>query len=286
MKRFRNLIFATAMFSLAWACIGGQLMAQQTDQAERYAQLHRTAQLEGMVPVIVTLDVPQIDTFTRAAARYKSVVSSFSYQVARYLTDAVLSDQIATTAEAVQSRLASKPHRIRQQYRSLPFMAMEVSAEALAELAAIPEVVGISRDREHLPILNNTVNIIRASNAWNDGYTGNGWFVAILDTGILKTHEMFTGKTIVEACFARGTDGTPDCPDGSGSMTGNGAAAHHPSTYDGWDHGTHVSGIAAGLSNSLSGVARDADVLSIQVFSRRDSGCSGGGRYRYHRRFR
>ena len=40
----------------------------------------------------------------------------------------------------------------------------------------------------------------------------------------------------------------------------------------GCDHGTHVAGIAAGKSASFSGVAKDANVIAMQVFSRTTNG--------------
>jgi hypothetical protein len=129
------------------------------------------------------------------------------------------------------------------------------------------------------PFLNNTVNITGASTAWSMGYTGAGWYVAVLDTGIRKTHEMFAGKTIVEACYSLGWDGVGpagDCPNGLTTMTGPGAAAHFASSYTGYDHGTHVSGIAAGHSASLSGVAKDANIIAVQVFSRNPSSTAIG----------
>jgi subtilisin family serine protease len=89
--------------------------------------------------------------------------------------------------------------------------------------------------------------------------------VAVLDTGIRSSHEFFSAKTIVEACFSA----LGDCPNGLTEMHGPGAATHYENTYRGWDHGTHVTGIAAGnKENALYGVAKDADIIAIQVFSR------------------
>ena len=71
-----------------------------------------------------------------------------------------------------------------------------------------------------------------------------------------------------------------DCPNGQVSMTGPGAAAHYSSKSDAaYDHGTHVAGIAAGHSASLSGMAKDANIIAVQVFSRFAASypsCSGG----------
>jgi subtilisin family serine protease len=186
-------------------------------------------------------------------------------------------------------------YRLKNRYISIPYLALEVSPEALAILEALPEVLAIEEDVPvkliepvtgsgakgsdtgsasagiDRPQLNGTVDIVDASDAWAMGYGGSGWYVAILDSGIRKSHDFFDGKTVVEACYAKGEDGVGpagDCPNGLISMTGSGSAVHHPSTHSGWDHGTHVSGIAAGNDGSLYGVARDANIIAVQVFSK------------------
>ena len=73
-----------------------------------------------------------------------------------------------------------------------------------------------------LPQLDGTVNLVGAATAWSWGFTGSGWYVAILDTGIRSTHQFFAGKSIVEACFAKGADGVGgagDCPNGQSTQT-------------------------------------------------------------------
>ncbi|MCB2189429.1 MAG: S8 family serine peptidase [Deltaproteobacteria bacterium] len=116
--------------------------------------------------------------------------------------------------------------------------------------------------------LNQSTAVVGAPNAWSRHYTGAGWYVAILDNGIRKTHEMFAGKTIYEACFASGENLGGDCPNGGTSMVGSGAAVHYASFYPSWDHGTHVSGIAAGHSDTVKGMAPDADIIAIQTYSK------------------
>ena len=101
--------------------------------------------------------------------------------------------------------------------------------------------------------------------------------MAILDTGIRRTHEFFQGKNIVEACFASGDgNGVGDCPNGQTEMTGPGAAAHYENTYWAWDHGTHVAGIATGNNGAFFGVARDSDIIAVQIFSRFSADVCGG----------
>src|SRR5690606_7000954 len=83
-------------------------------------------------------------------------------------------------------------------------------------------------------------------------------------------------KVVSEACYAQGMNQSApggDCPNGQDSMVGNGAGV--PCTYSALDcpHGTHVAGIAAGTAgvngapSSTGGVARDASIIAINVFS-------------------
>jgi len=80
------------------------------------------------------------------------------------------------------------------------------------------------------------------------------------------------GKTIVEACFSNGGD----CPNGQTEMVSQGAAAHYENTCQGWDHGTHVAGIATGNKGAFFGVAKDSNIIAIQIFSRFSAGECGG----------
>jgi subtilisin family serine protease len=55
-----------------------------------------------------------------------------------------------------------------------------------------------------------------------------------------------------------------------------GAGAAAPCGADGCEHGTHVAGIAAGRGSDFSGVAPDADIIAVQVFSRFTGPACGG----------
>ena len=204
--------------------------------------------------------------------------------------DLDLAQTLSATADNVLAGLTRSEYRERARFATIPFVSLELTEQGLNQLLDLPGVLGVYWDRpEPLPVpaptrtnevpdqptLTATVDIIGADHVWSRGYTGSGWYVAILDTGILRTHEFFAGKTIVEACFASGEDGsgadsTGDCPNGNNSQTGTGSAAPHPSLYVGYDHGTHVAGIAAGhkADETLHGVAKDAGIIAIQVFSR------------------
>jgi hypothetical protein len=215
-----------------------------------------------------------------------------------------LKQAITRVSDEVIYSLGGTEHYTNHTYSSLPYLALSVSEEALAILETLPEVINIWEDtamKLPLPVkggqeqvakdgasssggpdkpnLDVSAGLVGADAAWSMGYTGSGWYVAILDTGIRGTHEFFTGKTIVEACYALGADGAAgagDCPNGTSSMTGAGSAVHHANTYQSWDHGTHVSGIATGNNGALFGVAKDADIIAVQVFSKFTAGDCGG----------
>jgi subtilisin family serine protease len=130
-------------------------------------------------------------------------------------------------------------------------------------LTPLPETARYSFKEENAnqALLYDSADIVGAEEAWSLGFTGSGWHVAILDSGLLTSHEFFAGKHIVEQCYSL----LGDCPNGQNSMSGAGSAAH---IMPGESHGTHVTGIAAGNSGkNIFGVAKGADIIAVQVFS-------------------
>ena len=102
--------------------------------------------------------------------------------------------------------------------------------------------------------------LIHADSLWASGDYGDGWIVAILDTGIDETHPYFSGRInqAQQACFSNAGGagvGVSLCPSGSPTQTGTNAASVALSGCPGTlcYHGTHVAGIAAGNATGLSG---------------------------------
>jgi subtilisin family serine protease len=148
---------------------------------------------------------------------------------------------------------------------------MTVDRAGLEGLSADPEITGIYEDRLAAPTLTSSTAVIGVPSATTQGYTGAGQVVAILDTGVERTHSFLANKVVHEACFS--TTYAPHasttlCPNGQESQVGTGAAAPCVGICA---HGTHVAGIAAGRGAKSSGVARDANVMAVQVFSRFNS---------------
>jgi len=159
----------------------------------------------------------------------------------------------------------------------LPFVSMNVNSAALKQLEKNPHVTSITSDILYRPTLLDSSPLIGADDAWISGYSGEGKIIAILDTGVDKNHSFLDDKVISEACYSTtsGTSSFAYCASGS-TAPDSGSPC---SSYD-CDHGTHVAGIAAGNGNSagvgFSGVARNANLVAIQVFSQFNSTAACG----------
>jgi subtilisin family serine protease len=189
---------------------------------------------------------------------------------------------IAAVRTRVVDRLRAHPHRVVHRPQTVPLLAVEVGDAALRELEAAPLLVTrVYLDRLHRPSLAESVPLIGADLAWGLGFDGTGTVVAVIDTGVRKTHPFLTGKVVEEACYSTTTPtrSTTLCPNGLDEQTGPGSAPD--CSLEGCWHGTHVAGIAAGNGATagvgFSGVARGAHVMAVQVFSRftRFADCGG-----------
>ncbi|MCL4252002.1 MAG: S8 family serine peptidase, partial [Anaerolineae bacterium] len=184
-------------------------------------------------------------------------------------------DQQRVTIQAAQTDLATALQAYDVQavtrFQTIPFLSVVVDEAALRFLAQSAQASSIQLERVYRPDLAQSTGIIGADVAWGLGYTGAGYAVAIIDTGVDNAHPFLSGKVIDGACFSHtgsDTNGTYTslCPNGQGSQTGAGAAAAC-SGYSACEHGTHVAGIVAGEGASFDGVAPGASLLPVQVYT-------------------
>ena len=131
-------------------------------------------------------------------------------------------------------------------------VAATVRAERLAELAATPGVVAVTKERTVRFATTGTDAVKGASTyaspatlgaAWSTGNRGRGVGIAVIDTGVSS----------VDGLAGRLVHG-PD-------LSGEG------STVDTHGHGTVMAGVAAG-SGTHSGVAPEATVVAVKVAGR------------------
>jgi subtilisin len=272
-SRLGGLLLTLGVCLGALAAWGSSASAAPVSAAERLAVRRATAttvarlqaglQAGGTVRVIIQLDLSTVPE----SKLPRSQVAAQRERIAR------AQDQLV-----VRPGLAAA--RTLRRLTTLPVLVLEVDSAALQALADRPDILSIAEDVAVPPVLVQSVPLIGADDAWAAGFTGVGQAVAILDTGVDKTHPFLSGKVIAEACFSTtGGGSTTTCPNGLDTQIGSGAGVNCNLAVDGCDHGTHVAGIAAGRGASFSGVAKDASIIAIQVFSRfdSDSDCGGAG---------
>jgi subtilisin family serine protease len=168
-----------------------------------------------------------------------------------------------------------------KRYDHLPYLAARLDADQIKAARRDPRVRAVHPDPIYAPALAQSTPLIGATTAWNAGHTGQNWVVAVLDTGSQPNHPFLVGKIVDGACFSTtdaGNGSTSFCPGGASSAQGIAAADDCSLSVRGCGHGTHVAGTAAGGGGqAFFGVARDAGLLPIQVFSRFATAACGQG---------
>ena len=220
--------------------------------APRYDELRQMAQSRSAIPVIVRFTVDAADGRSAAVRREAG---------RRRLRTAMVRHDIRSFAE------------FRRSGRSAFF----VGPDQLDKLidSGFVETVRESRLRKaHMSQSNSLTNALVAR---NHGLNGSGAAVVILDTGIDADHPTFDDRVVWEACYSTNWaryKATNLCPAGGNAnatqyfQVGPGAAALTKCTDVDCFHGTHVSSIAAGSDSTNTGIAPEADIIAIQVFSR------------------
>jgi uncharacterized repeat protein (TIGR01451 family) len=268
LKSFQLLLIScVALFVMVFAVLGSGRASAQQNLPSEYQRLLDKVRAQGRISVIVELDIgsPFVPEGNLAASGNVP-----GQRAAIDRAQAALLAEVSSFAADVYAR-----------FNAIPHMAFEVDEAALQVLFRSALVAHIEEDVAVPATLASSTAVIGAPYVWAAGYDGSGQTVVILDTGIDAGHSFFGGRVVDEACFSNligtGSD-TSLCPAGGGVEFGSGAADATIAACNGGslcDHGTHVAGIAAGNGVTFDGVARNADIIAIQVFTRFNSGCQG-----------
>ncbi len=172
-------------------------------------------QTEGKLPVIVRLrdaDMPY-GFFANTSAARPGVIKG--------LQDTVVADVFAHTARNEADLYVKR-------FSITPGMALLADPETLEALLENPNVIDVVEDIAVPPALDVSVPLIGGGlDGSFNGYTGEGWAVAILDTGVDKTHPFLSGKVVSEACYSNYYDGgTSVCPGGAKQSTAVGSGVN------------------------------------------------------------
>jgi len=172
-------------------------------------------------------------------------------------------DAVEARSSAILSALPPERFALNRRYASVNALAGSVDARGLLQLAERSDVVRVGLDHPIEAQLAEAVPLVGLDVLHAQGHTGTGIQVAVIDTGVLTTHEDLVGAVIAEACFCLGGC----CPNGMDTDIGPGSA------HDNNGHGTRVAGIVRSNGTSAPvGGAPDTEIVSIRVLDNSGNG--------------
>lgn len=193
-------------------------------------------------------------------------------------------EMIVRVRQRLLDRLKGYDQTSIKSFKYIPYLGLRVSQAGFESLRSSPFALDIQEDTVSFPSQSSGGAAVGAGQVLESGPTGSGKAIAFLDTGIDKAHSYLSGRVVAEACYSSNIplSGISSlCP--AQHERSESVNSGIPCEVDGadCDHGTHVAGIAAGEKvpgRNFSGVAPEANLISIQVASRLDSetGCASG----------
>ncbi len=182
-----------------------------------------------------------------------------------------------------------------QRIEDMPYLVVRASDAAVHAFLADDAVLSLNSESGGEAMLNEATQRIGATVAHGQGFTGNGYAIAVIDQGVDTSHAMFSGRLIGEACFstsypgvgtlcsggatwgstAAGSGGQCVTPATLPNPLGSGTIATPGSVLCDDFHGSHVSAIAMGamqqpklpVPSPLMGVAHQASLVAINATS-------------------
>ncbi|MBI5504062.1 MAG: S8 family serine peptidase [Deltaproteobacteria bacterium] len=171
-------------------------------------------------------------------------------RVVRRAIDALLADLTEPAG------LAGGSFQVVGRFDGLRAVAAWVDAGGALAAAAHSLVRRVLPDSGGTAALLQSLPLTHLSETRAAGFTGQGLAVAVIDSGIDKTHPSFAGAVVAESCFCSSNC----CPNGKATQFGSGAAT------DQNGHGTNVAGIMAGRGlGAPMGALPDVGIIAVRV---------------------
>jgi len=252
--------------------------------------------------IVVTASVTALPGFSQFARNRYALILQDEPVASRFVSR----DQMRTTgADGYRRQLAQRQSSVQQELarRRVPVISsvsevlnavfVSASPDRVAELAAIPGVVGVRPMRKVHVSLNKATQLANAPAAWNlvggQSNAGKGIKIGILDTGIDQNHPAFQDSSLAFPPGFPKCSGSADACNytntkvivarsyvsliSKGSDPKDPAADSVPDDYSPRDragHGTAVASAAAGNTNtgsvSFSGMAPKAWLGNYRVY--------------------
>ena len=258
-------------------------------------------ELQGTVGLIITFsDDSLVDAYSRSG--YANVMTYEEFKDTKVAND--YKDELLARQNGVLDRLVAEGlvNDVRYSYVHIADGAfVKTTYEMIDQITKIEGVERVMISNRYLPAdaVENPVDVYDTGifNSASVSYTGKDTVVAILDTGCDYSHTAFTSYQIENPHYNRdmiagllpttkayGLNGGLEAREVYyGNITGNKIAFGYDYADKDTDimpfensHGTHVAGIIAGKDDTITGVAVDAQLAIMKVFSDYDSGADEG----------
>jgi hypothetical protein len=245
----RQFAVVIAVLAIAVAA-SAQLTADSQFHAERAdgTEVSIASQSEAATGFIVEFVAPPAaaNVAAKTAIDYRATFTRFR-------------NDLTTILNAKRSGKTAVDAEIRREF-SIVFngVAIDAPREVIDQLRTLPYVKRIVTDMPmHALADGANITLINAPKVWSSlGSRGSGVTVAIIDTGINYMHDAL-GKGFGSGFKVKG--GWDFVNNDADPIDDNG-------------HGTHVSGIVAGQSDVITGVAPDASLIAYKVLGSTGSG--------------
>jgi subtilisin family serine protease len=146
--------------------------------------------------------------------------------------------------------------RVTRRFTRLPGVAISADGASMLAMRGDPRVLAIEPDEGGKGLLAEAEPLVGLDQVKAAGFRGAGITVALIDSGVDKSHPALAGRVVDEACFC----GSGCCPNGDATQTGADSA------LDDNGHGTHVAGaIASQGTSSPEGGAPDVQLVAVKV---------------------